>query len=65
MNDYDLHDEECGYWIGDMCDCHVDEYIDWEDENPPRRSKSAPPRMGVSGRSLLTIVEVIGKKARK
>jgi hypothetical protein len=30
-------------------------YEDWEDENPPRTSKSKRPKHGVSGRSIFTI----------
>ncbi len=40
-------------------------YLDWEDENPPRVSKSARPKMGMDGRSVLTIADVIRKRAEK
>ena len=40
-------------------------YLDWEDENPPRVSKSALPKMGMDGRSLLTIADVIRRRSKK
>ena len=42
-----------------------DEYLDWDLENPPRVSKSARPKMGMDGRSLLTIADVIRKRSGK
>jgi hypothetical protein len=42
-----------------------DEYIDWEDENPPRQSKSAPAKHTEDGRSVFTSLREIGKRARK
>ena len=30
-------------------------YVDWEDENPPRKSKSSLPKMGVDGAGLKMI----------
>ncbi len=38
----------------------------WEDENPPRQSKGAKPKMGISGRSIFDVarkmVSRYGKK---
>ena len=41
------------------------EYLDWEDENPARRSKSARQKMGMDGRSVLTLADEIRKRAKK
>lgn len=40
-----------------------DDYLDYEDLNPPRRSKGARPKMAVSGRSVFTALREIGKRA--
>jgi len=38
----------------------------WMYEEPPvRRSKSAKPKMGVSGRSIFTILREIGRRGKK
>ena len=42
-----------------------EDYIDWEDVNPVRVSKGARPKMGMSGRSLLTVADVIRKRSKK
>ncbi len=42
-----------------------DDYIDWDNENQPRVSKSAKPKHGMDGRSVLTLADVIRKRAKK
>ena len=39
-----------------------EEYIDFEDENPPRKSKSSLPKMGVDGAGLKMISKLGEKK---
>ena len=39
-----------------------EEYVDWEDENPPRKSKSSLPKMGVDGAGLKMISKLERKK---
>ena len=40
----------------------VIDYIDWEEENPPRKSKSSLPKMGVDGAGLKMISKLERKK---
>lgn len=43
-----------------------DVYENWDIEVPPRQSKSAKPKMGISGRSLKNLIgPLIDKKRRK
>ena len=41
------------------------EYADWEENNPPRISKGAKPKMEVSGRSIFDLVREIVKRGKK
>ena len=61
-NDYSPINDE-----GVCTECVIDkEYLYWEDDNPARTSKSAKPKMGMSGRSLKNVItRIIGKKGRK
>ena len=38
------------------------EYMDWEDKNPPRKSKSSLPKMGVDGAGLKFISKLEKEK---
>ena len=40
-------------------------FSDWEETHPPRRSKSARPVEGESGRSLFDIQRLIGRRGKR
>ena len=45
------HEEDCFVWRTrnlEDCDCPLS-YLDWAEENPPRQSKTAKPKMVVDG----------------
>ena len=44
---------------------YEEEYENWDIENPPRRSKTAEPTMGMSGRSLKSVIGPLLNKGRK
>ena len=47
-------------------DLHLlSEYEDWDLENPERVSKSARPKMGVSGRSVFNIIQALKNRRDK
>ena len=69
VEDIHLHEGGCAvFWEYD-CDCiHSinDNYMMYEDMEPPERvSKSAKPKMGVSGKSVLLLQKLIGRKGKK
>ena len=75
--DREFHSGECNVWYEEDCNCfvrsiddymfdkHRDDYNEWEDENPPRRSKTARPTHTESGRSVKFIQRIIGRKGKK
>ena len=73
VSDIHLHEKGCGVWYEYDCDCIHSKldgierrYAEWEDDNAPRVSKSAKPKMGMSGRSLKTVItRIIRKKGKK
>ena len=75
--DMNEHDKDCDLWYGsDQCNCSVrwrgieqdlseerEAFLDYEP--PVRRSKTAKPKHGVSGRSIFTLWDQARKKKGK
>ena len=60
------HEVDCGIHLEQSCDCALSRpYEDWEETHPPRRSKSARPVEGESGRSLFDIQRLIGRRGKR
>ena len=64
--DEEGHASECGLWYEEeFCTCAIrhrdsyinegDEWLEWEDQNPPRISKGSKPSFVVRGRSIFTL----------
>ena len=70
VDDFSMHSKSCGVWFDYDCDCvhsDLDNYMLYSEMEPPERvSKSAKPKMGMSGRSIKTVItRIIGGKAKK
>ena len=62
-DDYDLiTPERIQHFLAWLLRRGPNEYIDWEDENPPRISKSSLPKMGVDGAGLKMISKLEKEK---
>mgnify|MGYP001558863970 CR=1 FL=1 len=60
------HDRECGLWFEYPCDCAMSKpYEGWEEQNPPRVSNRARPKMGVDGKSVINIQRLIGRRGKR
>lgn len=63
-NQMDIEIMEGTIAYGDETSRLADDYGDWEDENPPRQSKSAAPKHTEDGRSVFTSFREIGKRIK-
>ncbi len=68
------YDEECDCFVKDldnyMLAAELDErdgrkYEYWEEENPPRRSKTDRPKHTEDGRSVKLLSKLIGRRGKK
>ena len=73
---YGDHNDDCEFYSHfdeEDCNCSVlvwrrinsGLWENWDIDNPPRASKSARPKHGMSGRSVFTIVDTIRRRLDK
>ena len=65
QDEVEINEEDDIVMLLDRLDQIVTDYDVWEEEHPPRRSKTSLPKHGVDGRSIFTIVEQQIKKGNR
>jgi len=72
--DREFHSSECLVWYDEDCNCFVrsmddymmdkynDEYDNWEDDNPPRRSKTERPRHTTDNKGIFIVARKMASR---